>query len=122
MQSLVQDVRYAVRMMIKQPGFTLIASLTLALGIAANTVIFSTVNAVLAVIGVYGVMSYSVVQHTREIGIRMALGAQPNAILKLVVGRGLFLVGIGVVIGVLASFGLTRFIESMLLGVTPTAR
>lgn len=50
----------------------------------------------------------------------MALGAQPRAILKLVVGRGLVLVSAGVVIGVLASFGLTRFIENMLFGVTPT--
>jgi putative ABC transport system permease protein len=74
----------------------------------------------LALIGVYGVMSYTVAQHTREIGIRMALGAQPRAILKLVVGRGLVLVSVGVAIGVLASFGLTRFIENMLFGVTPT--
>jgi ABC-type antimicrobial peptide transport system permease subunit len=74
----------------------------------------------LAVIGVYGVMSYTVAQHTREIGIRMALGAQPRSILTLIVGRGLVLVSIGAAIGVLASFGLTRFIENMLFGVTPT--
>ena len=65
-------------------------------------------------------MSYTVAQHTREIGIRMALGAQPRSILKLIVGRGLVLVSVGAVIGVLASFGLTRFIENMLFGVTPT--
>ncbi len=82
--------------------------------------VFAGLSLLLALIGVYGVMSYTVAQHTREIGIRMALGAQPKAILKLIVGRGLFLVGIGVVIGVLASFGLTRFIENMLFGVTPT--
>jgi putative ABC transport system permease protein len=81
---------------------------------------FAGLSLVLALIGVYGVMSYTVAQHTREIGIRMALGAQPRTILKLIVGRGLFLVGIGVVIGVVASFGLTRFIENMLFGVTPT--
>ena|GEM_PF-5725127 len=81
---------------------------------------FAAVSLLLAVIGVYGVMSYTVAQHTREIGIRMALGAQPRSILKLVVGRGLVLVAAGVVIGVLASFGLTRFIENMLFGVTPT--
>ncbi|HET9479808.1 MAG TPA: ABC transporter permease, partial [Pyrinomonadaceae bacterium] len=78
--------------------------------------VFAGVSLLLAVIGVYGVMSYTVAQHTREIGIRMALGAQPAAILKLVVGRGLVLVSAGVVIGVLASFGLTRFIEHMLFG------
>jgi ABC-type antimicrobial peptide transport system permease subunit len=82
--------------------------------------VFAGLSLLLALIGVYGVMSYTVAQHTREIGIRMALGAQPKSILKLIVGRGLFLVGIGVVIGVLASFGLTRFIENMLFGVRPT--
>ena len=82
--------------------------------------VFAGVSLLLAVIGVYGVMSYTVAQHTREIGIRMALGAQPRAILKLVVGRGLVLVSAGAVIGVFASFGLTRFIENMLFGVTPT--
>jgi putative ABC transport system permease protein len=82
--------------------------------------VFAGVSLLLAVIGVYGVMNYTVAQHTREIGIRMALGAQPAAILKLVVGRGLVLVSVGVWIGVLASFGLTRFIEHMLFGVTPT--
>jgi ABC-type antimicrobial peptide transport system permease subunit len=82
--------------------------------------VFAGVSLLLALIGVYGVMSYTVAQHTREIGIRMALGAQPRAILKLIVGRGLVLVSVGAVIGVLASFGLTRFIENMLFGVTPT--
>src|SRR5215216_1829373 len=82
--------------------------------------VFAGVSLLLAVIGVYGVMSYTVAQHTREIGIRMALGAQPATILKLIIGRGLVLVSAGVGIGVLASFGLTRFIEHMLFGVTPT--
>ena len=82
--------------------------------------VFAGVSLLLALIGVYGVMSYTVAQHTREIGIRMALGAQPRAILKLIVGRGLVLVSVGAVIGVLASFALTRFIENMLFGVTPT--
>jgi len=82
--------------------------------------IFAGVSLLLALIGVYGVMSYTVAQHTREIGIRMALGAQPRAILKLIVGRGLVLVSVGAAIGVLASFGLTRFMENMLFGVTPT--
>ena len=88
-----------------------------------NTTLLSVlagVSLLLAVIGVYGVMSYTVAQHTREIGIRMALGARPRTILKLIMGRGLVLVSVGVVIGVLASFGLTRFIENMLFGVTPT--
>jgi putative ABC transport system permease protein len=82
--------------------------------------VFAGVSLLLALIGVYGVMSYTVAQHTREIGIRMALGAQPGTILKLIIGRGFVLVSMGVAIGVLASFGLTRFIENMLFGVTPT--
>src|SRR5262249_7421259 len=82
--------------------------------------VFAGVSLLLAVIGVYGVMSYSVTQQTREIGIRMALGAAPRTILKLVIGRGFFLITLGVVIGVVASFGLTRFIQNMLFGVTPT--
>jgi ABC-type antimicrobial peptide transport system permease subunit len=82
--------------------------------------VFAVVSLLLALIGVYGVMSYTVAQHTREIGIRMALGAQPGSILKLILGRGFVLVSTGVVIGVLMSFGLTRFIENMLFGVTPT--
>ncbi|HZJ42511.1 MAG TPA: ABC transporter permease [Pyrinomonadaceae bacterium] len=83
-------------------------------------VVFAGLSLLLAVIGVYGVMSYSVAQHTREIGIRMALGARPSSILKLILGRGMFLIVIGVAIGLLASFGLTRFISTMLFGVTPT--
>jgi len=82
--------------------------------------VFAGVSLLLALIGVYGVMSYTVAQHTREIGIRMALGAQPRTILKLIVGRGLLLVSVGAGIGVLASFGLTRFMENMLFGVTAT--
>ncbi|HSE22488.1 MAG TPA: ABC transporter permease [Pyrinomonadaceae bacterium] len=82
--------------------------------------VFAGISLLLAVIGVYGVMSYSVAQHTREIGIRMALGARPALILKLILGRGLFLIVIGVVIGLIASFGLTRFMSTMLFGVTAT--
>ncbi|HEU4930904.1 MAG TPA: FtsX-like permease family protein, partial [Pyrinomonadaceae bacterium] len=82
--------------------------------------VFAGVSLLLAVIGVYGVMSYTVAQHTREIGIRMALGARPRSILKLIMGRGVVLVSVGVLVGVLASFVLTRFIENMLFGVTPT--
>ena len=74
----------------------------------------------LAAIGIHGLMHQSVALRTREIGTRMALGAQPRAILKLIMGRGLVLVTVGAVIGVLASIGLTRFMESMLFGVTPT--
>jgi putative ABC transport system permease protein len=82
--------------------------------------LFGAVALVLAAIGIYGVISYTVSQRTHEIGIRMALGAQPRDIFRLVVGQGMGLVLIGVGIGLAASLALTRFLESMLFGVSAT--
>ena len=82
--------------------------------------IFGGLGFVLALIGVYGVMSYMVSQQTREIGIRMALGADPNRILRLIVFHGLKLALAGVAIGLGTSFALTRFIRSLLFGISPT--
>jgi len=81
---------------------------------------FAVISLILAIVGVYSLMAYSVTQRTHEIGVRMALGAQTGDVLKLVVGQGMLLVFIGVVIGFAASLVLTQFISSLLYGVTTT--
>ena len=81
--------------------------------------VIGVIGLILAATGILGVMSYAVSQRTREIGIRVALGAGPSSILGLIVGRGLVLAGIGVGLGTLAAFGLTRFMAALLVGVSP---
>lgn len=81
---------------------------------------FAALALILASIGIYGVISYSVAQRTREIGIRIALGASRTDILRTVLGRGTVLTSLGVVIGVAASFALTRLMSSLLFGVSAT--
>jgi putative ABC transport system permease protein len=82
--------------------------------------LFAALALVLAVIGIYGVIAYSVSQRTRELGIRLALGAQPGEVLKLVVGQGMRLALAGVGIGLAAAFALTRLMLSLLFGVSAT--
>ncbi len=219
MEILLHDIRYALRTWLRSPGFVIVAVLTLALGIGANTTIFSIVDAtllaplhfpnpdrhsaldsepypmfyrpysqsgwpfmtiatktasapgtfiapiksalrtiepnhpvdgvrrmeevvggsvasrrfpmlllsgfallalLLAAVGITGVVGYSVVQRTQEIGVRIALGAQTRDVLGLVLGHSLSWTMIGVGVGIVASFGLLRLLRTLIFGVTPT--
>lgn len=96
-----------IRSSLKRPRFNLIL-----------VAIFATTALLLAAVGIYGVISYLVEQQTREIGIRSALGAKRSHILKLIIGRGVLMASIGIVLGVVVSFSLTRFLTGLLYGIT----
>jgi ABC-type antimicrobial peptide transport system permease subunit len=81
--------------------------------------IFGAVALLLAVIGLYGVMSYVVSQSTRELGLRMALGAGVTDLLRLIMSRGVLLTAGGIALGIAAAFGVTRFLGDLLYKVNP---
>jgi ABC-type antimicrobial peptide transport system permease subunit len=81
--------------------------------------VFSVLALLIAALGIYGVMAYAVSQRTREIGIRMALGAARADVQRLVMGQAMRLTLLGIGIGLAAAYGLTRFMQSQLFGVPP---
>jgi putative ABC transport system permease protein len=82
--------------------------------------LFAGIALVLAIVGIYGVMSYSVTQRTHEIGIRMAIGAQQSDVFKMILGHGMKLALIGIGIGLVGAYALTRLMQTMLFGVKAT--
>ncbi len=84
------------------------------------TTVFALVAALLASVGIYSLIAYSVAQRSREIGIRVALGADRGSVVRMVVGEGLMLAAIGLVVGVAGAFLLTRTLRTLLYEVSPT--
>jgi len=124
---LMSTVRSAVRHMdpnvpvyaMRTTEVTINESLSTERMIASLSAVFGFLATLLAVIGLYGVMAYTVAQRTREVGIRIALGAARGEVIWLVMREVLLLVAIGVIAGVTASLALTRVVQSQLFGLTP---
>jgi predicted permease len=111
-QLLISDMRPMEALVVKAQSETKFSLLLIG--------VFATIAVLLAGVGLYGVLSTAVRQRTAEIGVRMALGAAPARIFSLVVGQGLRLSLLGIAVGLVAAFALTRVMKSMLVGVQPT--
>jgi ABC-type antimicrobial peptide transport system permease subunit len=85
------------------------------------SVAFGLLATLLTALGLYGVLTFSVARRTREIGIRVALGAQRRDVFRLIMVRGVVLVGVGVAIGLAVSFAFSKLLSSLLFGVTPNS-
>jgi predicted permease len=124
--ALTSAIRYAVASIDKDQPITAIATMEKLVNDSVSTRrvtlillgIFSGLALVLAAIGIYGVISYSVAQRTHEIGIRMALGADGGGVLRMILAQGAKIAGAGVVIGLAASLGLTRLMTNLLFSVS----
>jgi predicted permease len=127
-ESLIQPVSRAIYSIDKEQALTNVETLDQVLRKSLSSrrfnmtllLTFAGVALMLAAVGVYGVMNYTVTLRRRELGIRMALGAQKTDVLRLVVGQGLTLTLIGVAAGLISAYGLTRLMASLLYGVTAT--
>jgi ABC-type antimicrobial peptide transport system permease subunit len=125
--ALAGAVRNEVRS--EDPGLPLFGVRTLAQHVATASAqdrmiatlssLFGLVALLIAALGLFGVIAYGVAQRTREIGVRMALGARPRDVLALIVGRGFALVGAGLIAGLVLALALGRFAAGMLYGVAP---
>jgi putative ABC transport system permease protein len=109
----MNDLKFAFCQLLKKAGFTAVAVLTLA-------PIFAGAALLLSAIGLYGVTNYVVTQRTREIGLRLSLGAQKGQVLGLVMCQGLKLVLVGIVLGLGGAPILTRLLRTLLFDVSPT--
>jgi putative ABC transport system permease protein len=117
MRALNKDVSvFSVQTMAERIGAQLAADRMIAVLLS----IFGGGALLLATIGIYGVIGYSVAQRTHEIGIRIALGAEQRDILKLIVGQGMVLIAIGAGIGLALAFAATRVLKSLLFGISAT--
>ncbi len=127
-QPMIKRLQDAVRSVDRQQTFTSAFTLDEAVGeavarprlLAVLLGLFGTMGLVLGALGIYGVLAYLVTQRTREIGVRVALGAKSGAVLRMIVGKGLRLAGVGVALGVALALVLTRVMRGVLYGVKAT--